>query len=227
MIQTQLPPKWKKIIEAEIKLEYMQKLRAFLKDEYANYKIYPESKNVFRAFSFKDIDEIKVVILGQDPYHTHGVANGLAFATNINNSVPPSLKNIFLELKNDLGIHKENSFKNLDQTLEHWANQGILLLNTTLTVRESLAASHFGKGWETFTNSMIKQLNDKRENLVFILWGGNARAKKGLIDDKKHFIIESAHPSPLSAHNGFFNSKPFSKTNEYLKSKKIPVISWD
>lgn len=227
MIQTQLPPKWKAIIEAETNLEYMQKLRAFLKDEYVNYKIYPEAKNVFRAFSFKDFDEIKVVILGQDPYHTPGVANGLAFATNMNNPVPPSLRNIFQELKNDLGMNQETNFSKIDQALEHWANQGILLLNTTLTVRESLAASHFGKGWETFTNSMIKQLSDKRENLVFILWGGNARAKKGLIDDKKHFIIESAHPSPLSAYNGFFDSKPFSKANEYLESKNIPVVSWD
>lgn len=227
MIQTLLPPRWKTIIEAETKLEYMQKLRAFLKDEYTNYKIYPEAKNVFRAFSFKDFEEIKVVILGQDPYHTPGVANGLAFATNINNPAPPSLRNIFKELKNDLGINQKTSFSKIDQTLEHWANQGILLLNTTLTVRESLAASHFGKGWETFTNSMIKQLSDKRENLIFILWGGNARAKKGLIDDKKHLIIESAHPSPISAYNGFFDSKPFSRTNEYLQSKKISPILWD
>jgi uracil-DNA glycosylase len=227
MIKTLLPPKWKSMIEAETNLDYMKKLRAYLKEEYSSYKVYPEANNVFRAFSFKDFDEVKVVILGQDPYHTPGVANGLAFATNIDNPVPPSLRNIFLELKNDLGIDQETSFKKVDQTLEHWARQGVLLLNTTLTVREGLAASHFGKGWETFTNSMINQLSDKRENLVFILWGGNARAKKVLIDSSKHLIIESAHPSPLSAHNGFFESKPFSKTNEYLQSKKIPVISWD
>jgi uracil-DNA glycosylase len=227
MIQTKLPPKWKVIIEAETNQDYMQKLHAFLKVEYSNYKIYPAAKNVFRAFSFKDFDEIKVVILGQDPYHTSGVANGLAFATSINNPVPPSLKNIFKEVKYDLGIKADRDFKNLNQTLEYWANQGILLLNTALTVRESLAASHFGKGWEHFTNSIIKTLSDRRENLVFILWGGNARAKKNLINGNKHLIIESVHPSPLSAFNGFFGSKPFSKVNEYLKLKKIPLVEWD
>lgn len=226
MIKTHLPTAWNTILNEETAKPYMVDLREFLKDEYQKYKIYPPSENVFRAFSFKDFDEVKVVILGQDPYHTPGVANGLAFATNPSNPTPPSLRNIFVELKSDLGLGKDEAFPNLDQTLVRWAEQGVLLLNTTLTVRLGEAASHFGKGWEKFTDSIIEVLNDKRENLVFILWGANARGKKKLIDEHKNFIVESAHPSPLSAHNGFFGSKPFSKTNAFLNSKSIEPIRW-
>ena len=180
--------------------------------------IYPPAKNVFRAL--ENLDSVKVVILGQDPYHGEGQANGFAFAVNQGTTKPPSLLNIFKELKSDIGEYQ------VDQTLEHWANQGVLLLNSSLTVLAGKAGSHSNIGWHKITNRIVKHLSDTRENLVFILWGKHAQAKASIIDDERHCVIMSAHPSPLSAHSGFFNSRPFSKTNEYLISKQLKPIIW-
>ena len=212
---------WKEILKDEFTKPYFKELTAFVKTEYLKHKIYPAGKNIFRALDLCPIEKVKVVILGQDPYHGPGQANGLCFSVNENIPLPPSLQNIYKELASDINIKKPTS-----GNLEPWAKQGILLLNATLTVRAAQANSHKQKGWEIFTDSIIKNLSDKKENLVFILWGNYAKSKSALIDQKKHFIISSPHPSPLSAYAGFFNSKPFSKTNNYLKSKSIKEINW-
>jgi len=213
---------WKRVLEEEFGKEYFKKLREFVKAEYQHAIIYPPPKNIFRAFELTPFDEVKVVILGQDPYHGPGQANGLCFAVNEGVALPPSLQNIFKEIESDLG----EKLKNRNGDLERWAKQGVLLLNTTLTVKARTAGSHQGKGWEEFTDAVIRKLSDEKENLVFILWGNYAKAKGAHIDRSKHLVIESAHPSPFSASNGFFGSKPFSKTNEYLEAHDKTRIDW-
>ena len=213
--------KWDEILKEEYNEEYFKNLISFVKDEYKAKTIYPKENEVFNAFRYTDFDNVKVVILGQDPYHGPNQAEGLSFSVSNEVLKPPSLQNIFKELESDLGIPfpKKNSLK-------PWASQGVLLLNAVLTVEEHKPTSHKDKGWETFTDNVIKALNQKKEPVVFILWGAYARNKKSLITNPNHYIIESAHPSPFSARNGFFGSKPFSKTNEFLKSHNIEEINW-
>lgn len=211
---------WKPFLEAEFKKPYFKELSKFLSREYATKIIFPKKEEVFSAFT-TNLNDIKVVIIGQDPYHTPGAAHGLAFSVPKTEKIPPSLINIYKEIDSDIGYHK-----NKTGNLKNWQKQGVLLLNNVLTVEAHKAASHRGKGWEIFTEEVIKYLNNKRENLVFILWGRDARLKKILINSKKHLILESAHPSPFSAYNGFFGSKPFSKTNNYLKDHGKTEIEW-
>ena len=231
---------WKPFLDAEFKKPYFQELSSFLKEAYANKTIFPPREAVFKAFS-TDLNDIKVVILGQDPYHTPGAAMGLAFSVPSTEKIPPSLINIYKEIDSDLGqicsdLKTMNPGLNINPDdykhhndsgdLSDWARQGVLLLNNVLTVEAHLAGSHRGKGWEIFTEEVIKYLNDVRDHLVFILWGRDARSKKPLIDEAKHLVIESAHPSPLSAHAGFFGSRPFSRTNEFLKQSGLSPIVW-
>ena len=212
---------WDSVLESEFKKEYFYNLLKFVQGEYARKTVYPPKKEVFKAFRYTPYENVKVVILGQDPYHGEGEAEGLSFSVKEGIRKPPSLNNIFKELHDDLGceIPKNGS-------LVPWAKQGVLLLNTVLTVIKDQAASHRDIGWETFTDYVIKKINDKTDPVVFILWGNFARSKKKLITNPKHFIIESAHPSPLSAYNGFFGSKPFSKTNDFLKQNGLSPIDW-
>ena len=198
-------------------------IRNFLKKEYSERVIYPNMHDIFNCFKTTDYSDIKAVILGQDPYHGYGQAHGLCFSVKEGVKLPPSLQNIFKELKADLGIETQNK----SGDLTNWAKNGVLLLNTVLTVREGNANSHKDCGWQQFTDEVISLINKREKPVVFILWGGNARSKKKLIDQNRHFIIESAHPSPLSAYNGFFGSKPFSKTNEILKSINQTPINWN
>lgn len=213
--------KWDQLLNEEYQKEYFSDLMNFIKKEYKEKTIYPKQNEVFNAFRYTDFDNLKVVILGQDPYHGPNQAEGLSFS--VSNSVlkPPSLKNIFKELESDLGIPYPEA-----NSLKSWAKQGVLLLNAVLTVEEHKPTSHKDKGWEIFTDDVIKIINQKKEPVVFILWGAYARNKKALITNPNHYIIESAHPSPFSARNGFFGSKPFSKTNVFLKSKGIKEIDW-
>jgi uracil-DNA glycosylase len=220
--EIKLDSSWKEALQDEFSKAYFAELTAFVKDEYKKGAIYPAPKNIFRAFDLCPFNKVKVVILGQDPYHGPGQANGLSFAVNDEVALPPSLQNIFKELESDLG----EKLSNRSGDLERWAKQGVLLLNATLTVRARTAGSHQGKGWEEFTDAAIKALSDQREHLVFILWGNYARSKGAHIDRTKHLVIESPHPSPFSAHNGFFGSKPFSKTNKYLESRGEKPIDW-
>ena len=211
---------WKPFLESEFSKPYFKELSKFLHSEYEKKTIFPPKAQVFRAFS-TDLNNVKVVILGQDPYHTPGVADGLAFSiSNGNDYMPPSLINIYKEIDSDIGAHVNKS-----GDLSAWQRQGVLLLNNVLTVEAHKAGSHRGRGWEEFTEAVIKYLNSEREHLVFILWGRDARNKKKLIDESKHLVLESAHPSPLSAYQGFFGSKPFSKANEYLNEHgEIPIL---
>ena len=212
---------WWGFLEEEFSKDYFKKLANFLHNEYEEKTVFPDKNLVFRAF-LTDLNKIKVVILGQDPYHTPGVADGLAFSIKKGGKyIAPSLLNIYKEIDGDMGKHL-----NTDGDLSSWQEQGVLLLNNVLTVEVHKAGSHRGKGWEIFSKNCVEYLNRNRENLVFILWGRDARSKKVLIDQERHLVLESAHPSPLSAHNGFFGSKPFSKTNEYLKSKGLEEIKW-
>lgn len=216
-----LEDSWKKHLALEFEKEYFKHLVEFVKSEYAAKTVFPPGPFIFRALNESPFDKVKVLILGQDPYHTPGVANGLAFSANPDQRIPPSLQNIYKELKSDLGIEPP---KNPDLT--KWAKQGVLLLNATLTVRKGEAGSHQGKGWEEFTDAIIKVLSDQKDYIVFILWGAYAQKKESLIDSSKHLIIKSPHPSPFSADRGFFGSKPFTKTNEYLKEHGIKEIEW-
>ena len=213
---------WKKALSAEFEKPYFKELAAFVREEYRKGKIYPAPKHIFRAFELTPFNKVKVVILGQDPYHGEKQAVGLSFAVSEGTTLPPSLKNIFKELENDLG----RPLANRSGDLERWARQGVLLLNATLTVRARTPGSHQGKGWEQFTDAVIKKLSEDREHLVFILWGNYAKAKGVHIDREKHLVIESAHPSPYSATNGFFGSKPFSRANEYLTEHGKGAIEW-
>lgn len=212
---------WKERLVEEFDKPYFKELSEFVHDEYKTMTIFPDPRNIFRAFDLCPFDEVKVVILGQDPYHGVGQANGLCFAVNPGVRPPPSLQNIFKELESDLG-HSVSR----DTDLSRLARQGVLLLNATLTVRASSAGSHQGKGWEQFTDAAIKNLNDEREGVVYILWGNYAKQKGAHINRLKNLVIESAHPSPFSAHSGFFGSKPFSRTNQYLAEKGSTQIEW-
>ncbi len=212
---------WKEQLMDEFRSEYFVQLKDFLLQEKLKYRIFPPGSEIFAAFNYTPFQHVRVVILGQDPYHGFGQANGLCFSVKDGIPKPPSLQNIFKELNADLGfpIPKNGN-------LEKWARQGVLLLNATLTVRAGQPGSHQNKGWETFTNSAIQKLSEIRNNLVFILWGNYAQAKESLIDTNKHFIIKSPHPSPFSAERGFFGSRPFSRTNDYLKSHGLAEIDW-
>lgn len=212
---------WDDILSEEFDSEYYQKLREFLNEEYSTKVIYPLPKYIYTALKLTTYADTKVVILGQDPYHEPNQAHGLAFSVGKNVEIPPSLVNIYKELHDDIGCNIPNHGYLVD-----WAKQGVLLLNTVLTVRAHQANSHAKKGWEQLTDAIIKKLNDKQEPVVFILWGANARSKKAFITSPKHLIIESVHPSPLSAYNGFFGSKPFSKTNKFLISNNLKPIDW-
>lgn len=212
---------WDDILNDEFDKAYYKELRSFLDYEYQNKIIYPKAKDIYSALRLTDYNDVKVVILGQDPYHEIGQAHGLAFSVNKNIKIPPSLENIYKELHDDIGCYIPNN-----GYLIKWASQGVLLLNTVLTVEQHKANSHSGKGWEILTDKIIASLNNKDVPVVFILWGRNARNKKNLINNPKHLIIESAHPSPLSAYNGFFGSKPFSKTNSFLKKNNLKEIDW-
>ena len=201
----------------------MSDIKTFLYSEYSNNKIiYPSKSLIFNAFNLCDFEEVKVIILGQDPYHGPDQAHGLSFSVRKNIPFPPSLKNIIKELENDIGV----KFQQNDGNLSKWAKQGVFLLNTTLTVEKSKPLSHSKIGWELFTDKVIELLSEKKQNLVFILWGKHAQAKNQLIDNSKHLVISSTHPSPLSAHRGFFGSKPFSQTNKFLLSNNIKEINW-
>jgi uracil-DNA glycosylase len=220
-MDVRIDPSWKALLREEFEKPYFQKLTEFIKDEYSNSTIFPKGEYIFRAFDECPVDKVKVVIIGQDPYHTPNVANGLAFSVTPGTRIPPSLRNIFKELESDLNIKISSN-----GDLSKWANQGVLLLNATLTVRKSQAGSHQNKGWEEFTDSVIKKLSEAKTNLVFFLWGAYAQKKENFIDISKHLIIKSAHPSPFSADRGFFGSKPFSKTNEYLAKNNLKIIDW-
>ena len=212
---------WKEKLNGEFEKPYFQQLTEFVKQEYQTHIVYPPGKEIFRAFDYCPFRDVKVVIIGQDPYHGPGQANGLCFSVRPGQRMPPSLVNIFKELLADLGKPLPPSGE-----LERWAQQGVLLLNATLTVRASSPGSHQNKGWETFTDEVIRMLSLEKENLVFILWGAYAQKKGEVIDRQKHYVIMSPHPSPFSADRGFFGSKPFSKANDYLRSKGIPEIDW-
>lgn len=209
---------WDLVLQEEMKKSYFRYIKDFIKEERLSKTIYPPANDLFNAFKLTDFKDIKVVILGQDPYHGEKEAMGLSFSVRRGVRTPPSLRNIFKELKDDIGVERE------DTDLSSLAKQGVFLLNTVLTVEKDKANSHKDIGWEIFTDFVIKQINEKLNNVVFILWGRSARDKKKLITNPSHYIIESAHPSPLSAYNGFFGSKPFSKTNKYLiKVGKTPI----
>ena len=221
--EIKLPNGWKNKLSGEFEKEYMIAIKSFLLDCYKSGKeIYPKSSEIFNAFNHCDFNEVKVVIIGQDPYHGKGQANGLCFSVNNNIPKPPSLVNIFKELENDLS----KKFDSENGNLERWARQGVFLLNTTLTVEKNKPMSHSSIGWDKFTDKVIETLSKDSENLVFILWGNHAQKKIEKINISNHMIIKSVHPSPLSAHRGFFGSKPFTKTNNYLKSKNISEIIW-
>lgn len=211
---------WKPFLKAEFDKPYFKELADFLHAEYETKTIYPRKELVFRAF-YTDLNEVKVVILGQDPYHTPGAAEGLAFSVPNSQPIPPSLINIYKEIDNDIGHHA-----NPRGSLVNWQKQGVLLLNTVLTVEAHKAGSHRGKGWEVFTTEVIKYLNETRPHLVFILWGRDARNKKALIDTSKHLVLESPHPSPLSAYAGFFGNHHFSRANEFLREHGMKEIEW-
>ncbi len=216
-----IDPTWKNRLETEFDLPYFSSLIDFVKKEYQTTAIYPPGKEIFRAFDTCRFDDVKVVIIGQDPYHGEGQANGLCFSVRDGQRLPPSLQNIFKEIRNGLG----KPFP-VSGDLERWACQGVLLLNATLTVRASSPGSHQNKGWEEFTTAVIKKISDEKDNVVFLLWGAYAQKKGEVIDRKKHFVLMSAHPSPFSADRGFFGCKHFSKTNDYLKSKGLREIEW-
>ncbi len=221
-MQVSIESSWKERLSSEFEKPYFPALTSFVTEEYQKETVYPSSKNIFRAFDLCPFDEVKVVILGQDPYHGEDQANGLCFAVNDGVTLPPSLKNIFKEMESDLGkplVHTSGDLSRL-------ATQGVLLLNATLTVRAASPGSHQGKGWEQFTDRVIQELSEKREGLVFILWGNYAKAKGVHIDRAKHLVLESAHPSPFSAYSGFFGSKPFSKTNAYLVAHGKTPVDW-
>jgi uracil-DNA glycosylase len=213
---------WDEVIGEEFHKPYYRALREFLKAEYATRHIYPDMYHIFNALKSTPYSHVKAVILGQDPYHGAGQAHGLCFSVQPGVAPPPSLVNIFKELTSDIGMPTPKS-----GCLQKWAEEGVLLLNTTLTVREGVPQSHKGHGWETFTDAVIASLNAAPHPIVFLLWGGNARAKKALITNRNHLILECAHPSPLSAYNGFFGCRHFSKCNAFLASNGIPPIRWE
>ena len=221
-MEVKINESWKSQLQTEFDKPYFESLTNFVKHEYSKYECYPPGKEIFNAFEQCPYEAVKVVIIGQDPYHGKGQAHGLCFSVNDGIEHPPSLINIFKEIENDIGVPYPKS-----GNLMRWSNQGVLLLNATLTVRARQAGSHQNKGWEQFTDSVIKLLSDKRENLVFLLWGGYAKKKQNLIDSNKHHVLSSGHPSPLSANRGYwFGNKHFSKTNSLLKQAGLNPIAW-
>lgn len=220
-MQIKLDDSWKKLLAEEFAKPYFLQLVEFIKTEYQTTKIYPPGSQIFSAFDNCPIDKVKVVILGQDPYHGANQANGLCFSVADDIAIPPSLKNIYKEIKSDLGKDISNT-----GNLEIWAKQGVLLLNATLTVRAGQAGSHQNKGWEQFTDSAIAKLSQTKKHLVFMLWGAYAKKKADVIDKSNHLILEAAHPSPFSAHNGFFGCQHFSKANAYLKEHGEKEVDW-
>lgn len=212
---------WKDRLSEEFLKPYFNELTDFVRKEYTTHTVYPPGKEIFKAFDACTFDDVKVVIIGQDPYHGPGQANGLCFSVHDGIRMPPSLVNIFKEISSDLGKPMPRS-----GDLVRWANQGVLLLNATLTVRSSSPGSHQNKGWEQFTDAVIRKVSDEKENVVFLLWGAYAQKKGEVIDRKKHLVLMSAHPSPFSADRGFFGCRHFSKANEYLKSKGLSEIDW-
>lgn len=212
---------WLEPLNPEFRKPYYAELFQFVKEEYATRKVFPPADDIFNAFHLTPLSQVKVVIIGQDPYHNVGQAHGLCFSVKPEVDIPPSLVNIYKELHEDLGCYIPNN-----GYLVKWAEQGVLMLNTVLTVRAHLANSHRGKGWEKFTDAAIAALNKQDRPIVFILWGRPAQTKKRMLDNPKHLILEAAHPSPLSAHNGFFGSRPFSQTNEFLEEHGIQPIDW-
>lgn len=212
---------WQSILEEATATESYQKLSEFLKVEYQTKTIYPEMRDIWTAFQLTDYEDVKVVILGQDPYHGPSQAHGLSFSVQPGIKIPPSLRNIYKELADDLGHEAvQHGY------LTSWAKEGVFLLNSVLTVREGQAHSHRGQGWEEMTDFVIKSLNNRKESIVFILWGGAAQKKRALINEEKHFVLTAPHPSPLSSYRGFFGSKPFSTTNTYLKSTGQEPVNW-
>lgn len=220
-MDVKLEPSWKELLKDEFDKPYFQTLSDFVHDEYKKSTVYPPAKFIFNALDSLPVDKVKVVILGQDPYHGPGQAHGLSFSVPDGIALPPSLQNIYKEIQTDLG-----KTSTLSGNLDRWVREGVLLLNATLTVRAHQAGSHQNKGWEQFTDAVIHHLADTKENLVFILWGNYAQRKGAFIDAGKHLVIKSAHPSPLSAYNGFFGSRPFSQTNEYLIAHGEPPVDW-
>ena len=217
----ELETSWKQALESEFEKEYFTELAGKVHDAYLTGQIHPTLKNIFKAFELCRYDAVRVVILGQDPYHGPDQAHGLSFSVPEGVKIPPSLRNIYKEIATDIGKEIPTN-----GNLEHWATQGVLLLNATLTVASGQPASHQGWGWETFTDAIIKTVSDEKEHVVFILWGKYAQAKVSLIDTKKHFVLQAPHPSPFSAHAGFFGCKHFSKTNEYLARHRLPPVNW-
>ncbi|QBE63866.1 uracil-DNA glycosylase [Pseudoduganella lutea] len=215
-----IEPSWKQHLQAEFDKPYWTELTEFVRTEYQTTQCCPPARDIFRAFDLTPFDNVKVVILGQDPYHTPGAAMGFCFSVPDGNRPQPSLQNIFKELESDLGVQRTRT------DLSDWAEQGVFLLNAVLTVRARVAGSHAGKGWETFTDTAIRTLSQEREHIVFILWGSYAIAKKALIDTTKHLVITSPHPSPFAAHKGFFGSRPFSRANDYLRDSGKEPIAW-
>lgn len=220
-MEVKIAPSWKDRLSSEFEKPYFLALTEFVKTEYKTQTIYPPGKEIFKAFDHCDFDHVKVVIIGQDPYHGAGQANGLCFSVKEGVRMPPSLVNIFKEIKGDLGKPIPGS-----GDLDRWAKQGVLLLNATLTVRASSPGSHQNRGWEPFTDAVIKKISDDKQHVVFLLWGAYAQKKGEVIDRSKHLVLMSAHPSPFSADRGFFGCRHFSKANEYLKSKGIGEIDW-
>lgn len=220
-MSVRIHPSWQKILKQEFQKPYFKKLKEFVRREYQQKTIYPPAKHIFRAFDKCPYDQVKVVILGQDPYHGPGQANGLCFSVYQDIPFPPSLLNIYKEIHSDLGKPIPSS-----GDLDHWAEQGVLLLNATLTVRAGQAGSHQSQGWEEFTDAVVDILNQDRENLVFLLWGAYAQKKGSFINQDKHLVLESPHPSPLSAHRGFFGNRHFSQTNVYLSLNGFKPIDW-
>ena len=212
---------WLDAIGGEFRKDYYKELYQFVKDEYSRYVIYPNSEDLFNAFHFTPLSKVKAVILGQDPYHGAGQAHGLCFSVQPGVKIPPSLVNIYKELQDDLGCYIPNN-----GYLKKWADQGVLMLNTVLTVRAHSANSHQGKGWEQFTDAVIHAVNEQDRPIVFILWGRPAQTKKPMLTNPKHLVLEAPHPSPFSASRGFFGSRPFSKTNEFLQKNGVEPIDW-
>lgn len=213
--------RWDELLAEEFKKDYYLKLREFLKQEYSRFTVYPDMHDIFNSMKYADYDNLKVVIIGQDPYHEPNQAHGLAFSVKKGNPIPPSLKNIYKEIYDDLGIQEPNHGE-----LTSWARQGVLMLNSALTVRRGQANSHRGKGWEQLTDAIISKVNLKDSPVVYLLWGANAREKARLVDNPRHLILTAAHPSPLSAFNGFFGCRHFSKCNEFLEKNGVEGIDW-
>lgn len=221
MAQVKIHPSWQEVLQEEFDKPYFEQLIQFVRYEYSHGTCYPPGSLIFNAFNQCPFDEVKVVLIGQDPYHEPGQAHGLCFSVNDGVQFPPSLRNIFQEISIDIGTPVPQS-----GNLTRWAQQGVLLLNATLTVREHAAGSHQKRGWETFTDAVIKLISDRKQNVVFILWGSYAQSKSVLIDTTKHYVLKSAHPSPLSAYRGFFGNHHFTLTNDYLQKQGIKKIEW-